>query len=182
MQVHSRFVLKLNSRRCYLHLCPSDMLAKTDTDAPAAEQDRAAQREQLDQTVNEREPRPRSQDHPKHLRMTATKRSGLGCPWLRFQSKMSVMKPSDITVDDTTARLGHEEAREEGRVDRKTARDSKEVSSGSNGPKRLRTGCLRVSSVNALHYPPTESEERTKMSRADHIKHVLDTGDVKDWN
>ena len=62
---------------------------------------------------------------------------------------------SDIEIDDT-ARLIHEEARNEGKIDRKTARDFEELSSGSNGPKRLRTGHLRASSVNALQDPPTE--------------------------
>ena len=57
---------------------------------------------------------------------------------------------SDIAIDDT-ARLIHERSRKEGRVDRKSCRDSEELSNGSNGPKRLR----RVSSINALQAPPT---------------------------
>ena len=30
--------------------------------------------------------------------------------------------------------------------------------------------------------PPTRSEESIKESRAEHIKHLLDTGAVKDWH
>ena len=87
---------------------------------------------------------------------------------------------SDIAMDDT-ARLVHERTRKEGRVDKKSSRDSEELSSGSNGPKRLRTGCLRVSSVNALQDPPTRVK-RASSKVVQNIKHLFDTGAVKDWN
>ena len=84
-------------------------------------------------------------------------------------------------MTDDTAPLVHVETRKE-RFNRKTSREPEELSSGSGGPKRMGTGCLRVSSVNALQGPSTRSEERTVESREVHIKHVLDTGAVKDWN
>ena len=57
-----------------------------------------------------------------------------------------------------------------------------EVSSGSGGPKRTRTSCLRVSSIIAVQKPSMRTEESIAKSRADHIKHPLETGAVKDWN
>ena len=57
-----------------------------------------------------------------------------------------------------------------------------EMSSGSGGPKRMRTSCLRVSSINAVQKPSTGTEESIAKSRAEHIKYLLDTGAVKDWN
>ena len=57
-----------------------------------------------------------------------------------------------------------------------------EMSSGSGGPKRMRTSCLRVSSVNAMQKPSARTEESIAKSRAEHIKHLLETGAVKDGN
>ena len=42
----------------------------------------------------------------------------------------------------------------------------------------MRTACLRVSSAN----PSTRNEESIVESREVHLKHLLDTGAVKDWN
>ena len=82
-------------------------------------------------------------------------------------------------MTDDTAPLFHVETRKE-RFNRKTSREPEELSSGSGGPKRMGTGCLRVSRVNALQGPSTRSEERTVESREVHIKHV--PGAVNDWN
>ena len=57
-----------------------------------------------------------------------------------------------------------------------------EMSSSSSGPKRMKLSCLRVSNVNAVQKPPTRTEESIAKSRAEHIKHLLETGAVKDWN
>ena len=46
----------------------------------------------------------------------------------------------------------------------------------------MRTGQLRVSSVNALQKPSARNEESVVESREVYIKHLLDTGAVKDWN
>ena len=46
----------------------------------------------------------------------------------------------------------------------------------------MRTSCLRVSSVNAVQKPSTITEKSIVKSRAEHIKHLLETGAVKDWN
>ena len=56
------------------------------------------------------------------------------------------------------------------------------MSSSSSGPKRMRMSCLRVSNVNAVQKSSTRTEESIAKSRAEHIKHVLETGVVKDWN
>ena len=84
-------------------------------------------------------------------------------------------------MTDDTAPLFHVETRKE-RFNRKTSREPEELSSGSGGPKRMGTGCLRVSRVNALQGPSTRSEERTVESCEVHIKHELDNGAVNDWN
>ena len=62
------------------------------------------------------------------------KRQRLGEPLATIPEQVSGDEASDITMDET-ARLVHEEARKDGRVDRKTSRGSEELSSGSNGPK-----------------------------------------------
>ena len=77
--------------------------------------------------------------------------------------------------------LVHEEVKRE-RLAKKTSREPMEVSSGSGGPKRMRTSCLRVSNINAMQKPSTRTEESIAKSRAEHIKHLLETGAVKDWN
>ena len=50
------------------------------------------------------------------------------------------------------------------------------------GPKRMTTGYLHVSRVNALQKPTTRSEESIVERREVQIKHLLDTAAVKDWN
>ena len=71
---------------------------------------------------------------------------------------------------------------ERGRFTKKTSREPEELSSGSSDPKRMRTACLRVSSVKSLQKPSTRIEDSIVESRQVHIKHLLDTGAVKDWN
>ena len=56
------------------------------------------------------------------------------------------------------------------------------MSRSNNGPKRMRLSCLRVNNVNAVQKPSTKTEENIAKSRAEHIKHLLETGAVKDWN
>ena len=46
----------------------------------------------------------------------------------------------------------------------------------------MRTACLRVSNVKSLQKPSTRIEDSIVESRQVHIKHLLDTGAVKDWN
>ena len=46
----------------------------------------------------------------------------------------------------------------------------------------MRTGCLRVSSINALQKPSSRSDEYVVESRGVHIKDLLDPGTVKDSN
>ena len=46
----------------------------------------------------------------------------------------------------------------------------------------MRTACLRVSSVNALQKASTRNEESIVESREVHLKHLLNTGAVTDWN
>ena len=81
----------------------------------------------------------------------------LGEPLATIPEDVVGEETSDIMTDDT-APLVHVETRRE-RFNRKTSREPEELSSGSGGPKRMGTGCLRVSSVNALQGPSTRSEE-----------------------
>ena len=46
----------------------------------------------------------------------------------------------------------------------------------------MKLWCLRVSNVSAVQKPSTRTEESIAKSRAEHIKHLLETGAVKDWN
>ena len=46
----------------------------------------------------------------------------------------------------------------------------------------MKLSCLRVSNVSAVQKPSTRTEESIAKSRAEHIKHLLETGAVKDWN
>ena len=59
-------------------------------------------------------------------------------------------------------------------------REPVELSSSSSGPKRMKLSCLRV--ISAVQKPSTRTEESIAKSRAEHIKHLLETGAVKDWN
>ena len=104
----------------------------------------------------------------------------LGEPLATIPEEVVGEETSDIMTDDT-APLVHVQTRRE-RFNSETSREPEELSTGSGGPKRRGTGCLRASSVNALQGPSTRCEERTVESREVHIKHVLDTGAVKDWN
>ena len=68
------------------------------------------------------------------------------------------------------------------RLTKKTSREPVEMIISSSGPKRMRMSCLRVSNVNAVQKRSTRTEESITKSRSEHIKHLLETGAVKDWN
>ena len=155
---------------------PIRLYGETDTDQLAEEQDRAAQSEQMEGIVDERVraeiTRPlRSIEDDNDVEV---KRQRLGEPLA------TIPETSDEMLEDPLP-LVHEEVKRE-RLTKKTSRESMEMSSGSGGPKRMRTSCLRVSSVNALQKPSTRTEESIAKSRAEHIKHLLETGAVEDWN
>ena len=92
----------------------------------------------------------------------------------------AIPETSDEMMEDPVP-LVHEELKRE-RLTKKTSREPMEMSGGSGGAKRMRTSCLHVSSVNAVQKPSTRTEESIAQSRAEHIKHLLETGAVKDWN
>ena len=110
------------------------------------------------------------------------KRQQLGEPLATIPEEVAGAETSDTMADDT-APLVHEGARREREreIHQETSRGSEELSSGSSDPKRMRTACLCVSSVNALQKPSTRSEESIVERREVHIKHLLDTGTVQDW-
>ena len=93
----------------------------------------------------------------------------------------TIPETSDEMMEDPLP-LVHEELKRE-RLTKKTFREPVEMSSSSSsGPKRMRTSCLRVSNVNAVQKPSTKTEESIAKSRSEHIKHLLETGAVKNWN
>ena len=69
----------------------------------------------------------------------------------------TIPETSDEMMDHPVP-LVHEEVKRE-RSTKKTSREPVEVSSGSGGPKRMRTSCLRASSINAVQKPSTRTEE-----------------------
>ena len=75
----------------------------------------------------------------------------------------------------------HEDWKRE-RLTKNFSREPVELSSSSSGPKRMKLSCLRVSNVSAVQKPSTRTEESIAKSRAENIKHLLETGAVKDWN
>ena len=101
------------------------------------------------------------------------KRQRLGEP------PVTIPETSDMMTDDPVP-LVHEEVRRE-RLTKKTSRKPMDVSGSSSGPKRMITSCLRVSNVNALQ-KASRTEESIAKSRASHVKHLLETVAVKDWN
>ena len=149
---------------------------ETDTDQLAEEQDRAAQNEQLEGIVDERVraeiTRPlRSIEDDNDVEV---KRQRLGEPLA------TIPETSDEMMEDPVP-IVHEDWKRE-RLTKKTSRELVEMSSSSSGPKRMKLSCLRVSNVNAVQKPSTRTEESIAKSRAEHIKHLLETGAVKDWN
>ena len=152
---------------------PIKLASETDTHQLAEEQDRAAQREHMEGIVDARAKaeitrsfRSLEDDNDKDM-----KRQRLGEPLATIPEEVVCVETNDIMTDDT-APLVHEEARRK-RFNKKTSREPEELSSGSREPKRMRTACLRVSSVNALQKPSTRSEESIVESREVHIKHLL---------
>ena len=154
---------------------PFRLSGETDTDQLAEEQDLAAQNEQMEGIVDERVraeiTRPlRSIEDDNDVEV---KRQRLGEPLATIPETSEEMMENPIPIV-------HEEWKRE-RWTKKTTREPVEMSS-SSGPRRLRMSCLRVSNVNAVQKLSTRTEESIAKSRAEHIKHLLETGSAKDWN
>ena len=137
---------------------------------------RAAQNEQMEGIVDERVraeiTRPlRSIEDDNEVEV---KRQRLGEPLA------TIPETSDEMMEDPVP-IVHEDWKRE-RLTKKTSREPVEMGSSSSGPKRMRMSCLRVSNVNTVQKPSTRTEESIAKSRAEHIKHLLETGAVKDWN
>ena len=146
------------------------------TDQLAEEQDRAAQNQQMegiaDEWVRAEITRPlRSIEDDNDVEV---KRHRLGEPLA------TIPETSDEMMEDPVP-IVHEDWKRE-RLTKKTSMKLVEMSSSSSSPKRMRLSCLRVSNVNAVEKPSTRTEESIAKSRAEHIKHLLETGAVKDWN
>ena len=92
----------------------------------------------------------------------------------------TIPETSDEMLEDLVP-IVHEGWKRE-RLTKKISREHVEMSSSSSGPKRMKLSCLRVSNVNAVQKPSTRTDESIAKSRAKHIKHLLETGAVKDWN
>ena len=142
----------------------------------AEEQDRAAQNEQMEGIVDERvraeitRPlRSFEDDNDEEV-----KRRRLGEPLA------TIPETSDEVMEDPVP-IVHEDWKRE-RLTKNFSREPVELSSSSSGPKRMKLSCLRVSNVSAVQKPSTRTEESIAKSRAEHIKHLLETGAVKDWN
>ena len=184
LRVQADLVEKLQSRVQDPDLCqarllkvlpasvPIKLAGETDTDKLAEERDRAAQRARAEVT---RSFRSLEDDNDKDV-----KRQWLGEPLATIPEEVAGEGASDMMTDDTAPSV-HEEAIRE-RFNRITSKDPEELSSGSGRQKRMRTGRLRVSSVNALQKPSTRRDESIVESREVHIKHLLDIDAVKDWN
>ena len=155
---------------------PIRLSGETDTDQLAEEQDRAVQSEQMEGIVDERV----RAEITRPLRSTEddndveVKRQRLGEPLA------TILETSDEMMEDPVP-LVHEKVKRE-RLTKKTSREPMEMSSSNTGPKRMRTSCLRVSFINAVQNSSTRTEESIVKCRAEHIKHLLETGAVKDWN
>ena len=155
---------------------PIRLSGETDTDQLAKEQDRAAQNEQMDGIVDERVRAEitRALQSIEDDNDVEVKRQRLGEPLA------TIPETSDEMMEDPVP-IVHEDWKRE-RLTKKTSREPVEMSSSSSGPKRMRMSCLRVSDLSALQKPSTRTEESVAKSRAEHIKHLLETGAVKDWN
>ena len=92
----------------------------------------------------------------------------------------TIPETSDEVMEDPVP-IVHEDWKRE-RLTKSFPREPVELSSSSSGPKRMKLSCLRVSNVSAVKKPSTRTEESIAKSRAEHIKHLLETGAVKDWN
>ena len=155
---------------------PIRLSGENDTDQLVEEQDRAAQNEQMEGIVDERVRAEitgplRSIEDDNDVEV---KRQRLGEP------PATIPETSDEMMEDPVPLVDEELKRE--RLTKTTSREPVEMSSSSSGPKRMRTSCLRVSNVNTVQKPSTRTEESIAKSRAEHIKHMLETGAVKDWN
>ena len=53
---------------------------------------------------------------------------------------------------------------------------------GTRFRTRLRADCLGVASIAEAHIPPSRTDESIRASRKAHIKQLLDTCAVKDWD
>ena len=109
------------------------------------------------------------------------KRQRLREPLATIPERVVGEETRDIMTDDTAPPV-HEETRSE-RINRTLllTRVMGFQQCGS-GPNWMTTGCLCVSSINALQKPSSRSDEYVVESREVHIKDLLDTGTVKDSN
>ena len=155
---------------------PIRLSGETDTDQLAEEQDRAAQNEQMEGIVEEgtraeitRPLRSLEEDNDEEV-----KRRRLGEPLA------TIPETSDEVMEDPVP-IVHEDWKRE-RSTNSFPREPVELSSSSSGPQRMKLSCLRVSNVSAVQKPSTRTEESIAKSRAEHIKHLLEIGAVKDWN
>ena len=92
----------------------------------------------------------------------------------------TILETSDEVMEDPVP-VVHEDRKRE-RLTKNFSREPVELSSSSSGPKRMKLSCLRVSNVSAVQKHSTRTEESIAKTRAEHIKHLLETGAVKDWN
>ena len=107
------------------------------------------------------------------------KRQRLGEPLATIPEEVAGGETSDMMTDDPDP-LVHEGARRE-RFTKKTSREQEELSCGGSDPKRMRTACLRVSSVKSLLKPSTRTEDSIAESREIHIKLLLEDWSGEKW-
>ena len=145
---------------------------ETDTDQLAEEQDRAAQREQMEGLVDSRARaevtrpfRSLEDDSDKDV-----KRQQLGEPLAAIPEEVVGEETSETMTDDI-APLSRT-----GRFSRKTSREPEELSGWSSEQKRMRTARLRVSSVNALQKPPTSEESIVESREVRNNEDAIKTG------
>ena len=175
----SKVVFKIQRclRPSFLRVLPASvpirLSGETDTDQLAEEQDRAAQNEQMEGIVDERVraeiTRPLQSledDNDEEVKRR------LGEPLA------TIPETSDEMMEDPVP-IVHEDWKRE-RLTKNFSREPVELSSSSSGPKRMKLSCLRVSNVSAVQKPSTRTGESIAKSRAEHIKHLLEAGAVKD--
>ena len=152
---------------------PIRLSGETDTDQLAEEQDRAAQNAQMEGIVDERVraeiTRPlRSLEDDNDKEMKSRK---LGEP-------LATIPETSDEVMEHPVPIVHEDWKRE-RSTKSFPREPVELSGNSSGPKRMKLSCLRVNNVSAVQKPSTRTEESIAKSRAEHIKHLLETGAAK---
>ena len=156
---------------------PIRLSGETDTDQLAEEQDRAAQKEQVEGIVDERV----RAEITRPLRSIEEDDNDVEVKRQRLGEPLATIPETGDEMMEDPVPIVHEDWKRE-RLTKKLSREPVEMSSSSSGPKRMNLSCLRVSNVNAVQKPSTRTEESSAKSRAEHIKHLLETGAVKDWN